>query len=129
MSVCALSRHFQLFPCVGLNELYTISVFKEYFARRRKETPLRTLAAAFRALREKASAGLMFAAGSTAAILAIAWTALWTYGLYYIILQTAVVAFGLRLFAITRMKASPLRRGIALGCSVLGAAALIPYSV
>ena len=53
-------------------------------------------------------------------------------GLYYIILQTVVVAFGLPLFAITRMKASPLRRGIALGCSalgaVLGAASLLPYS-
>ena len=102
-------------------------------AKRRKETPQRSLAAAFRALREKVSAGFIFAAGSTAAILAIAWIALWAYGLYYIILQTVVVAFGLPLFAITRMKASPLRRGIALGCSilgaVLGAAALLPYSV
>ena len=102
-------------------------------ARRRKETPPRSLAAAFRALREKVSAGLIIAAGSTAAVLAIAWIALWAYGLYYIILQTIVVAFGLPLFAITRMKASPLRRGIALGCSalgaILGAAALFPYSV
>ena len=45
----------------------------------------------------------------------------------------ALVAAAPPLFAMTRAKASPFRRGIALGCVVagalLGAAALLPYSV
>ena len=45
----------------------------------------------------------------------------------------ALLAAGAPLFALTRARASPFRRGIALGCfvagAVLGAAALLPYSV
>ena len=68
---------------------------------------------------------------------ALALIAIWLFGLYSIIIPVILAglsaAFGLPLLAITRMKASPLRRGIALGCSalgaVLGAAALLPYNV
>ena len=96
------------------------------------QSPLRTLAAAFRALREKTSDGRILAAVSTAAVLAIAWYALEDSEIYFTILSAVLVLVILPIFAITRIKWSPLRRGIALGCSalgaVLGAAALLPYS-
>lgn len=94
------------------------------------QPPLRTLAAALHVLREKASDGRVLAAVSTVAVLAIAWWASW---LYSVVLTVILLAFALPLFAMTRMKESPLRRGIALGCSIMGAiwgaAALYPYSV
>lgn len=59
----------------------------------------------------------------------IAWTIVYSSP----IVLFALVAAGAPLFAMTRAKASPFRRGIALGCvvagAVLGAAALLPYSV
>ena len=48
------------------------------------------------------------------------------------IVPFALIAGGLPLFAFTRAKASPFRRGIALGCvvagAVLGAASFLPYT-
>lgn len=49
------------------------------------------------------------------------------------IVPFALIAGGLPLFALTRARASPFRRGIALGCvvagAVLGAASFLPYTV
>ena len=99
---------------------------------RKGHPPLRTLAAALRALRDKASGGRILAAVSTAAVLAIACYALALYDDLLFILSGALAIVILPMLAMTRMNESLLRRGVALGCSVLGAvlgaASLLPYS-
>ena len=100
-------------------------------SRQKGRSPLRSLAAALRALRDKASDGRILAAVSTAAVLAILWYALEVSAEIYSVILVAIAIIVLPMFAMARMKESPLRRGIALGCSVLGAvlgaAALLPY--
>ena len=96
---------------------------------RKGHPPLRSLAAALRALRENKR---ILAAVSTAAVLAIVWYALEISDAFLIIISGVLAIVVLSMFAMTRVKESPLRRGVALGCSVLGAvlgaAALLPYS-
>ena len=97
--------------------------------RKKGRSPLRSLAAALRAPRENKR---ILAAVSTAAVLAIVWYALEISDAFLIIISGVLAIVVLSMFAMTRVKESPLRRGVALGCSVLGAvlgaAALLPYS-
>ena len=110
------------------------------------------VAVAIYALRgERAGRAALIGAGYVFALpasLAVAWFAYMAllligtgvFGLWESVFSVAIipilfafVAAGPPLFAMTRAKASPFRRGIALGCvvacAVLGAAALLPYSV
>ena len=99
--------------------------------RRKGQSPLRSFAAALRALRDKASNGRIIIAVSTAAVLAIVWYALGVSAEIYSVILVVLAIVVLPIFAMARVKESPSRRGIALGCSilgaVLGAAALLPY--